>query len=94
MSKTISLILFVSMIAGIRAACMCKEYMGVHCGDRKNDADPTLREEAPDDCNTNFMYQCAAANIPATNKGFCSYCAKGGKPGTDYCAIGRKGSIS
>jgi hypothetical protein len=93
MSKTISLVLFVSMIAGIRAACMCKDYIGVHCGDCINDAEPTLREEAPGDCNPSIIYQCAAANIPATSKGYCSYCAKGEKPGTDYCAIGRKGSF-
>jgi hypothetical protein len=91
MPKIISLILFVSLIAGIRAACMCKEYMGVHCGERKSDAQPTLREEAPGDCKEYIIYQCSAANIPATDKGYCSYCAKGEKPGTDYCAIGRKG---
>ncbi len=56
--------------------------------DRKNDAEPILRKEALGDCNPNVMYQCSAANIPAISKGYRSYCAKGEKPLTDYCAIG------
>jgi hypothetical protein len=36
-----------------------------------------------------IIYQCSAANIPATEKGYCSYCAKSEKAGTDYCAIGK-----
>jgi hypothetical protein len=91
MSKSISLLLLVSMIAGIRAACMCRDWIGVHCGDRKSGQNQTLREESPGDCNTAIMYQCPAANIPAQNKGYCSYCARGNLPGTDYCAIGREG---
>jgi hypothetical protein len=44
-----------------------------------------------DDCNKDVNYQCPAFNIPAQSKVNCSYCAKGEKVGTDYCAIGRDG---
>jgi hypothetical protein len=78
---------FVSMIASIEAQCNCGSYMGVHCGERSNDGSNGLKGT----CNSNIIYQCPAPNVPAQSKWYCSYCAKGKKMGTDYCAIGREG---
>jgi hypothetical protein len=59
--------------------------MGVHCGERSTDGSDGLKGT----CNPDIIHQCPAQNVPAQSKGYCSYCAKGDKMGTDYCAIGR-----
>jgi hypothetical protein len=68
---------------------MCGNYMGVHCGSRANDC--TSNAYLKGNCSSTILYQCPAANVPAQEKGYCSYCANGDKPGIDYCAIGRSG---
>jgi hypothetical protein len=75
------------MIIAIKADCNCGNYMGVHCGERATDQSGALKG----DCNKDVIYQCPASNVPAQSKGYCSYCAKGEKMGTDYCAVGREG---
>ncbi len=81
------LFLLVSMIITIKADCNCGNYMGVHCGERATDQSSGLKG----DCNKDAIYQCPAPNVPAQSKGYCSYCAKSEKLGTDYCTIGREG---
>jgi len=86
-SLVIASISFLSMIITINAQsqCTCGNYIGVHCGERSTDGSNNLKGT----CNPDIIYQCSAANIPATEKGYCSYCAKSEKAGTDYCAIGK-----
>lgn len=84
---TIFSLVFSYMIFAIKADCNCGDYIGVHCGERSSDGSNGLKGS----CNPNIIYQCPAANVPAQSKGYCSYCAKDGKIGTDYCAIGKEG---
>ncbi len=79
------------MIITIRAQCNCGSHIGVHCGDRRYDG--SGRVILSGKCDSDIIYQCPAANVPATEKGVCSYCAKSEKIGADYCSIGRAGNL-
>ncbi len=84
-SKLIFSVAFLSIVITVNAQCNCGNYMGVHCGERSTDGSDGLKGT----CNPDIIHQCPAQNVPAQSKGYCSYCAKGDKMGTDYCAIGR-----
>ena len=88
----IALSIFLTVVAG-QNTCTCGKWVGVHCGDRRNNADDGS-VILKGGCESNIIYQCPAADIPAQEKGFCSICAKGAYVGTDYCAIGRNGQKS
>jgi hypothetical protein len=87
-SLVIASISFLSMILTINAQsqCMCGNYIGVHCGERSTDGSNYLKGT----CNSDIIYLCPAANISATQRGYCSYCAKSEKAGTDYCTSGKE----
>jgi hypothetical protein len=71
---------------------MCGSWMGVFCGSRAADCSDNAYLKG--NCSSTVIYQCPAANVPAQNKGSCSYCAKSDTPGADYCAIGRSGNTT
>jgi hypothetical protein len=89
-AKIIFSVFFLSLAITINAQCNCGNYIGVHCGERSTDGSSALKGS----CNSAVIYQCPAANVPAQEKGYCSYCAKGDYLGTDYCAIGKKSKFT
>jgi hypothetical protein len=88
-SKIVFSAIFLSLAISINAQCNCGNYIGVHCGERATDGTNGLKGT----CNPDIIYQCPAANVAAQSKGYCSYCAKAERLGTDYCSIGRKGKL-